>query len=185
MILGTAVPAGTFVFWPELTTEDFSFTAEELTAIEFPPEIGIPPPPAGMSRPATPIMATADIDNEITIAPTISETNSVEAPPPPPTLTEVVDLAAAPTFTPFTVAPDIINRDEVIAALKKAYPPLLKEAGIGGEVRVFLFIDETGSVQTTRIGPSSGHQQFDDAALAVASLYQFSPALNRDEIVAV
>ena len=52
-------------------------------------------------------------------------------------------------------------------------------------MRVFFFIDETGSVQTTRIDQSSGHQQFDDAVLAVASLYRFPPALNRAEIVSV
>jgi periplasmic protein TonB len=185
MIVATAVHAGTFMFWPELTTEDFSFTAEELTAIELPPEVEIPPPPSQISRPATPIMATAEIDEDITIAPTTFETNPVEELPPPPTLTEEVDLAVAPTFTPFTVAPDIVNRDEIIEALRQAYPPLLKEAGIGGEVRVYFYIDKTGSVQTTRIDSSSGHQALDDAALAVADLYRFSPALNRDEIVPV
>ena len=36
--------------------------------IELPPEIEIPPPPEAISRPATPVMATADIDDDITIA---------------------------------------------------------------------------------------------------------------------
>jgi periplasmic protein TonB len=185
MILATAAHFGAFAFWPELTAEDFSFTSEELTAIDLPPEVEIPPPPARMSRPATPVLAAAEIDDDITIAPTTFEMNPVEALPPPPTLTEEVDLSEAPTFTPFTVAPEILNRDEIIDAMISKYPPLLKDAGIGGEVRVFFFIDAEGRVQTTRIDQSSGQKMLDDAALAVASLYRFSPALNRDERVPV
>jgi len=65
------------------------------------------------------------------------------------------------------------------------YPPLLRDAGIGGEVRVYFFIDAEGRVRTTRIDQSSGQEMLDDAALAVASLYRFSPALNRDVKVPV
>jgi len=65
------------------------------------------------------------------------------------------------------------------------YPPLLREAGIGGVVRVYFFIDEDGRVLQTRLDQSSGHQQLDEAALAVAGMYRFSPALNRDERVKV
>ena len=70
MIVATVLHFSTFAFWPELTAEDFSFTSEELEAIELPPEIEIPPPPQQISRPATPVMASADIDEDITIAPT-------------------------------------------------------------------------------------------------------------------
>jgi len=41
MIAATALHAATFAFWPELETEDFSFTTTELEAIELPPEITI------------------------------------------------------------------------------------------------------------------------------------------------
>ena len=120
IIVATALHARAFVFWPELTKEDVSLTAEELTAIELPPEIEIPRPPAGIYCPATPIMTTAELDDEITIAPTTFETNPVEELPPLPTLTEEVELVEAPTFTPFNVTSDIINCDEVIAALRNA-----------------------------------------------------------------
>ena len=52
-------------------------------------------------------------------------------------------------------------------------------------MRVFFFIDENGAVQDTRIQQSSGYEQLDAAALAVAGLYRFSPALNRDKKVPV
>ena len=115
MIVATFVHAALFQFWPTLTAEDVSFTAEELEAIELPPEIEIPPPPEAISRPATPVIATATVDEDITIAPTTFEDNPVEDLPPPPTET-TVDIAAAPTFTPMTVRPEIRNRSAVIQA---------------------------------------------------------------------
>lgn len=176
-----------FAFWPDLTTSDYTFTAEELTAIELPPEIEIPPPPPAIARPATPVIAEAAVDEDITIAPTTFELNPVEdlplAPPPPQEAT--VDVGAEPTFTPFTVAPTILNVEEVRQAMVDAYPPVLRSAGIGGTVRVFFFINENGTVEDYRVQTSSGYAQLDDAALAVAGLYRFSPALNRDRKVPV
>jgi periplasmic protein TonB len=184
MIAATLIHFGAFAFWPELTAEDFSFESAELEAIELPPEIEIPPPPQAITRPATPVIAEADIEEDITIAPTTFEDNPVEDLPPPPDA-GATDLSAAPTFTPFTVAPEIQNRNEVIRAMEREYPPLLRDAGIGGTVRVYFFIDETGQVQDTRVDQSSGHQALDQAALNVASVYRFSPALNRDTRVPV
>lgn len=184
MIVATLIHFGAFAFWPELTAEDISIESVELEAIELPPEIEIPPPPQAIARPATPVIAEAAIDEDITIAPTTFEDNPVENLPPPPEETGS-DISAAPTFTPFTVAPEIQNRTEVIRAMEREYPPLLRDAGIGGTVRVYFFIDENGQVQDTRIDQSSGHQALDQAALNVAGVYRFSPALNRDQRVPV
>jgi len=90
-----------------------------------------------------------------------------------------------PVFTPYTVAPDLRNRDEVGRALEREYPPLLRDAGIGGTVVVYLFIDEEGTVQNTRVNTSSGHTSLDEAALRVGSVMRFSPAMNRDKKVPV
>jgi protein TonB len=184
MIVATGLHFAAFAFWPDFTAEDFTYTSEELETIELPPEIEIPPPPQQIARPATPVMAEAEIDEDITIAPTTFEENPVDELPPPPD--EIAtDLSAAPTFTPFTVAPDILNRSEVVRAMEREYPPLLRDAGIGGTVRVYFFIDENGQVQDNRIDVSSGHAALDEAALAVAAVYRFSPALNRDKQVPV
>jgi len=104
------------------------------------------------------------------------------AAPPPPTKEQ---LAAAPTFTPFTVAPSIVNRDEVVAAMQENYPRELRDAGVGGTVRVYFFINEEGTVERTLVDRGSGHPLIDDAALKVAKVYRFSPALNRDRKVPV
>jgi protein TonB len=185
MIAATVIHFGMFAFWPELTAEDISYSAAELEAIELPPEIEIPPPPQAIARPANPVIATTAIDEDITIAPTTFEDNPIEALPPPPEERTQTDISAAPTFTPFTVAPSILNRDEVVRTMEREYPPLLRDAGIGGTVKVYFFIDETGRVGDYRIDQTSGHAALDDAALKVASVYRFSPALNRDKRVPV
>ncbi|MBI4409661.1 MAG: TonB family protein [Gemmatimonadetes bacterium] len=172
-----------FRYWPEMRAADISFAASELETVELPPEIEIPPPPEHVARPATPIVAEAAIEEDITIAPTTFEENPIENLPPPPVPGE--DLSAAPVFTPYTVAPELLNRKETQAALQRSYPPVLRDAGIGGQVVVWFFIDETGRVKNARVHTSSGFEALDRAALGVAEIMRFSPAQNRDRRVPV
>lgn len=185
MIAAILVHFAVFQFWPDLTATDVSFTANELEAIELPPEIEIPPPPEQIARPATPVIAEADVSEDITIAPTTFEENPVNDLPPPPTSSGEVDLSQGPAFTPYTVGPEITNRTQVQRALTQEYPPLLRDAGIGGTVTVWFYIDESGRVIDRQLNQGSGHSQLDQAAMAVADIMQFSPALNRDKRVPV
>ena len=130
-------------------------------------------------------MAAADIDDDITIAPTTFADNPVDVLPPSPTDEGEADLSAAPVFTPMTVRPEIRNRREVEAALMREYPSILRGSGIGGQVIVWFFISKEGSVLDRRVFESSGFAQLDEAALKVADVFQFTPALNRDKIVPV
>lgn len=173
-----------FAFWPDLTAADVGFSTEELEAIELPPEVEIPPPPEQIARPATPVISDVEVDEDITIAPTTFEDNPIDNLPPPPTQGGS-DLSSAPTFTPYEVAPELKNRSEVQRALERHYPPLLRDAGIGGQPIVWFFIDENGRVQRTQLNKSSGHDALDQAALKVADIMEFSPALNRDKKVQV
>jgi periplasmic protein TonB len=175
-----------FAFWPEMTAADVSGRSEELTAIELPPEIEIPPPPEQIARPATPVVSSAQIDDDITIAPTTFDANPIENLPPPPTASAgAEDISRAPTFTPMTVRPELQNTREVQRALERTYPPLLRDAGIGGTPVVWFFIDENGRVLRTQLSKSSGYDALDAAAIQVANVMQFSPALNRDKRVQV
>ena len=184
MITATVLHFVFFAFLDFGEPEDVSFSMEEIEMIDIPPEVEIPPPPEAIARPATPVVATATIDEDITIAPVTFDENPVENLPPPPDEVET-DISAAPAFTPYTVAPDRINDNEIVRALEREYPPLLRDAGIGGTVQVWFFIDETGIVQNQRVHTSSGHQALDDAALRVAPVFRFTPALNRDNAVPV
>ncbi len=91
----------------------------------------------------------------------------------------------SPSFTPFTVAPEVQNRPEVIRALEREYPPLLRDAGVGGTVIAWMHIDANGRLLETRVRESSGHPALDEAALRVADSYLFSPARNLAEPVPV
>jgi periplasmic protein TonB len=70
-------------------------------------------------------------------------------------------------------------------ALVRNYPPLLRDAGIGGTPVVWFLIDEDGRVLRTQLSRPSGYAALDEAALAVARMMRFSPALNRDRRVQV
>lgn len=176
-----------FVFFAFLNfgePEDVSMSMDEIITMDIPPEIEIPPPPEAIARPATPVVTSATIDEDITIAPVTFDENPVENLPPPPDEVET-DIGAAPVFTPYTVRPDYTNGDEVRRALEREYPPLLRDAGIGGTTIVWFFIDEQGVVQNQQVQATSGHQALDDAALRVAPVFKFTPALNRDKAVPV
>jgi periplasmic protein TonB len=183
LILATVLHAALFFASPTFGTEDWAFGSPELETIELPDQIEIPPPPEAIQRPATPVIAEAMIDDDITIAPTTFEDNPIENLPPPPS--SDTDLSAGPVFTPMTVQPRLQNQRAVQDALRRHYPPLLRDAGIGGTVQVWFFIDENGRVRDTRLNQSSGYDAFDQAALRVADIMEFSPAYNRDQRVMV
>jgi protein TonB len=175
-----------FALFPSMTSADVSMNNEELTAIDLPDDIEIPPPPEQIARPATPVVSAATIDEDITIAPTTFEHNTVDNLPPPPSASgRGDDISAAPTFTPMTVRPELKNQGDVQRALIRTYPPLLRDAGIGGTAVVWFFIDEKGQVVKTTLSKSSGYPALDEAAMQVASVMRFSPAKNRDKIVQV
>lgn len=174
---------GLFNFFPELTASDVSFGVDEFEAIELPPEVEIPPPPEQISRPAVPVVAATELEEDITIAPTTFEENPVENLPPPPS--DASRLGDQPVFTPYTVRPELKNRRAAGRIVERNYPKLLKDAGIGGAVNVWVFIDTNGEVQNAQVQKGSGNSALDDAALKSAREFSFTPALNRDKRVPV
>lgn len=187
IVLSVAVHFIVLSVLPDFDAPDFAAPVGELELAELPPEVEIPPPPEAIARPAVPVVAdNFDVDPDITIAPTTFAANPVEElPPPPEEKSSSRELYEAPTFTPYSVAPDLTNRREAAAAVVREWPRVLKDAGIEGVVVVWIFIDEGGRVQNTEVSQSSGIPQLDDAALRAARAFQFSPALNRENPVPV
>jgi TonB family protein len=92
---------------------------------------------------------------------------------------------AGPCFTPYTVKPELRNRDEVARALVRNYPPELRDRGVSGTTQVWIYLNEEGRVVDARVRQTSGEPKLDEAALRVARIFQFTPARNRDLPVAV
>lgn len=185
LILATGAHALVFAVSPQFGVEDIGVNPDEVLVVTIPDEIEIPPPPTDIARPPTPVIAAVDFDADLTIPLTTFDANPAETLPPPPGDQDRGDLAAAPTFTPMTIQPELVNHREIARVLIENYPPLLRDAGIGGTAHVWFFIDETGHVQRTLIDESSGFLVFDQAALRVADRMRFTPAYNRDRPVPV
>jgi periplasmic protein TonB len=185
LILATAILFGVFDFTPAFAAANMSTSpTQELHEVVLPPQIKIPPPPKAIQRPATPVVAAAKVNENVTIAPTTFKANPISKLPPPPSA-HSQNLSAAPTFTPFTVRPHLKNKAQVAKALQQFYPSLLRDAGISGTVNMWFFISKTGNVVKTQVNKSSGYQAFDQAAKKVAARMKFSPAMNRDKKVPV
>ncbi len=86
-------------------------------------------------------------------------------------------------FLPNNMPPSITSGAEIAEATQAAYPAVLRDTGIGGTVRVIFYITVVGRVEEVQLDRSSGLGALDAAALSVASVYRFSPALNRDTAV--
>ena len=188
MALSVVIHWAAFEAFPTITAEVQTYAANELVAVELPPQVEIPPAPERIARPAIPVAGDTDIPLDVTIALTTFEHNPPELMVPRP-LTEATEgereITDEPTFTPYTVAPLLQNREEAAKAILANYPRMLKEAGLGGEVLMWFFIDKEGVVQEARVAKSSGFNEMDEAATRVASLLEFSPAKNRDVVVPV
>ncbi|HET9985638.1 MAG TPA: energy transducer TonB [Longimicrobiales bacterium] len=90
-----------------------------------------------------------------------------------------------PIFTPYTLPPELMNRDEIRRALLREYPLGLQNMGIGGQVLMWFLIDEAGHALKWELKKSSGFRSLDRAALKVAKRMRFRPAQNYDHTVPV
>lgn len=171
-----------FGFFPRMSAADVTVSADETVVFVVPDEIPIPPAPERLVRPAAPIFS--DIANPEDVPPKFSDI--WEAPvvqPPAPRVGE--DPSRAPVWIPRTVDPRLMNADEVRRALERLYPPTLRDAGIGGTLTVWFYVDEEGRAVRTQLHEPSDYAALDRAALQVADVMRFAPAWNRDRKVAV
>ncbi|MYC86877.1 MAG: M56 family metallopeptidase [Gemmatimonadales bacterium] len=100
-------------------------------------------------------------------------------------LAERAAEADRPTLIAFDTPPVLQNVDEVRRVFERAYPRDLKDAGIGGRVELWLYIDLSGAVANHEIKTSSDSDALDRAAAEVAQQMRFRPARNKGEPAAV
>ena len=111
-------------------------------------------------------------------APAPAEPQPAVAPEPTPPAEP-----AAPEI-PSAARPELQNADVVRQAILENYPPLLRDAGIGGTVEIRVLVDVSGQVTQVEVRETSGYESFDNAARRVGSLMRFSPAVNDGKPVA-
>ena len=96
----------------------------------------------------------------------------VPVPQPEPGGTGVQDarLPLSPTL------PSLRDREQARRAVTEEYPVALQSAGVGGAVRVVLWVRPDGTPETPKVRASSGVAGLDQAALRAAGSIQFVPA---------
>lgn len=179
-----AVHYAAFQFFPNIHAADFTINPAELAAVELPPEVRIPPPPKAIVRPARPRVAETALDEDITIAATtFAENPASELAPPPPQVE--IHPSEQPVYVDRDVEPRLLNGPEMIRLMDRLYPKSLKDAGIGGEVLMWVWVDEQGRPGSAQIQSSCGRFQLDELALAIAAEMRFEPAMLRDKPIGV
>ena len=90
------------------------------------------------------------------------------------------DLAAA---TPIDAYPELLDRDGIDDLVRWFYPDRLESQGIGGIVRLIVWVEDDGSVADRQVARSSGVPELDEATLQAAQHFRFKPARRRGQPV--
>lgn len=183
MIVATMLHVVIFAAWPTMQVEVLASDGTPLEVFQ-PPDTPLPDQPENPPRPAPPAPGDVDTPDDATMPQTDWENFVPDELAPPPPVSETRKRGALP-FTPHTVKPELRNTDAVLKSLAREYPGILKDAGIGGVVVLHVHIDTQGEVIEARIGEPSPHASLNAAALTVAEVMSFRPALNLDSTVAV
>lgn len=185
LLASVALHVGVFELMPALSAgPNLGAEGSDLVAMELPPEVKVPPPPEQVARPAVPVVPSTEVSEDVTMAPTTFEANPVEKLPPPPKTSAASD-DERPVFIPRDVEPRLANRDRFLKLLMRNYPQPLRDAGIGGRVILWVFVDDEGKVTRSLVNASSGYESLDQAARTVSKQMVFEPAMNRDRPIGV
>ena len=133
-----------------------------LALVEF--ELGVPQPPVpmpGVPLPSVPL-------------PVIPFREWQEGSPLP----QDASVMQRPQYVAHTQLPRLENMWAVDATIETEYPAGLREAGIGGTVVAYLFVNTNGSVSRIVMKTSSGHPDLDRLAFRLARLSRYRPAAN-------
>lgn len=164
-----------FLFVPYAEPEAYKLKREIITMVE---EISAQmekfeePPP--LERPKVAVEAESEVAEEAveTIAATEFQEELIRTMPTGP------EIEIVPYYK-------VEVKPQPIVQQKPRYPDLARRAGIEGQTVVKALVDIDGSVMDVQVLKSSGNQMLDEAALAAARQWKFSPAKQRDKFVRV
>ncbi len=84
---------------------------------------------------------------------------------------------------PEATFPDLLDRAGTEDLILDNYPLAFQRRGIGGTVRLRLWVDSTGAVDVANVATGSGVPELDRAAVRVAPSFHFTPARRRGKAV--
>jgi TonB family protein len=84
---------------------------------------------------------------------------------------------------PVVTFPEMLRRDEAERIISLRYPLALQRAGVGGSVKVMVWVTEEGVPDVVNRRESSGYQSLDRAAMLAARELRFRPATRNGEPV--
>ncbi|HEX6746320.1 MAG TPA: M56 family metallopeptidase [Longimicrobium sp.] len=104
--------------------------------------------------------------------------------PAAPARPERVDTSRVMELREVDRQPALSNSDEVQQILERAYPPLLRDAGVQGSVTMDVIVGADGAVRSARVSTTS-HDGFREPALFATNAMRFRPAAKDGRAVPV
>ena len=139
--------------------------------------LAVPPLRASLARLFTSPAEPVQLDAAPIGAPPAGE-NPAESGRAGGTATLATDASLRPATLPALLDPQGARR-----AVAEEYPELLQRAGIGGTVKVLVWVDPAGHTENPEVGGSSGVVQLDEAAVRATRSLRFVPATRGGEPV--
>lgn len=165
---------------PPVPGTRFEAPSPRFAAAAHSPVIEIPPPPEPLPHPSEPRIPEVEVR--------VLELDSADV-APPLTVASPPDLpwpdSRSWSLVAAEVPPLLETSSRFARRVERYYTRALRAAELEGVVDLELFVDSDGRVARTRLRESSGHEELDEAAAAIAADMQFLPALQRDKLVGV
>ena len=88
-----------------------------------------------------------------------------------------------PSPLPPGTVPELLDRNEARMIVAQEYPAVLQQKGIGGRVRILMWVGPEGTTEFPQIEHTSGLRELDLAALRATQALRFVPATRLGEAV--
>jgi protein TonB len=174
LLLAVVIHLLLFVFTPPFQVKPYQLAeAKPVMRLTEVPEFDIPALPPDVPLPPREVIPVDDGCDEITLPPNLVD--DLTAIPP---LTNR-DVKKQPKFYPFDEAPILIKFTPPV------YPPLAREAGIQGDVKVKVLVGRDGLVKEVSILESNVTKEMERSALAAAKQCRFKPGKQQTKPVPV
>lgn len=114
-----------------------------------------------------------------------SVTAPISEPPNPATGSVSGEPTENPLPSPLLpgTVPELLDRNEARMIVAQEYPALLQQKGIGGRVRILMWVGPEGTTEFPQIEHTSGLRELDLAALRAMQALRFVPATRLGEAV--